>query len=234
MSVAVQRIRARFRKGEGVRHISHLDVLRYWERAIRRAELPLLYSQGFTPHPKIAFAAPLPLGFTGEGEIMEVLLEERVPLDRFAADLRAQTTPDLELGALAEVGLGLPALPTLLRWADYRAALGGLDAAQAREAAAAFLAAERYPWRQQRTGKGKKAREYDLRAGVASLAIEEGADGAVMRARLGATQEFTVRPEQVVAALFPTAEVERYARVALVLDEPSAARRAWRARGQYE
>ncbi len=232
MSAAVQRIRARFRKGERVRHISHLDVLRYWERAIRRAELPLLYSQGFTPHPKIAFAAPLPLGFTGEGEIMEVLLEERVPLDRFAADLRAQTTPDLELDAVAETGLGLPALPTLLRWADYRAALGGLDAAEAREAADVFLAAERYPWRHARAGR--KAREYDLRAGVASLAIAEGADGAVMRARLGAAQEFTVRPEQVVAALFPTAEVERYVRAALVLDEPSAARRAWRTRGQYE
>ena len=232
MSAAVQRIRARFRKGERVRHISHLDVLRYWERAIRRAGLPLLYSQGFTPHPKIAFAAPLPLGFTGEGEIMEVLLEERTPLDRFAADLRAQTTPDLEVGALAEVGLGLPALPTLVRWADYRAALGGLDATAAREAAAAFLAADRFPWRQERAGK--KAREYDLRAGVAALAVEPGDGGAVMRARLGATQEFTVRPEQVVAALFPAAEVERYARVALVLDEPSAARSAWRARGQYE
>lgn len=233
MSEAIQRVRARFRKGERARHISHLDVLRYWERAMRRAGLPLCYSQGFTPHPKIAFAAPLPLGFTGEAEIMEALLGERVPLDRFAADLAAQTTPDLELGAVSEVGLGLPALPTLPRWADYRAALVGMDAAEAREAAAAFLAAERYPWRQERAGK-KKAREYDMRAGVASLAVAEQAGAAVMRARLGARQEFTVRPEQVVAALFPEAEVERYARVGLVLDEPDAARRAWRERGRYE
>lgn len=233
MSEAVQRVRARFRKGERARHISHLDVLRYWERAMRRAGLPLCYSQGFTPHPKIAFAAPLPLGFTGEAEIMEALLGERVPLDRFAADLAAQTTPDLELGAVSEVGMGLPALPTLPRWADYRAALGGMDAARAREAADAFLAAAHYPWRQERAGK-RKAREYDLRAGVASLAIAEEAGAAVMHARLGARQEFTVRPEQVVAALFPKAEVERYARVALVLDEPDAARRAWRERGRYE
>lgn len=232
MSEARQRIRARFRKGERVRHISHLDVLRYWERAIRRAELPLLYSQGFTPHPKIAFAAPLPLGFIGEREIIEVLLEERVPLDRFATALQAQTTPDLDLGEVGEVALGLTALPNLLHWAGYRARLGGVAPDEASEAVAAFLATETYPWRQER--EGKKAREYDLRAGVASLTVQEVAEGAVIDARLSAGQDLTVRPEQVVAALFPRAVVERYVRTELVLEEPSVALEAWRSKGQYE
>ncbi len=232
MSEARQRIRARFRKGERVRHISHLDVLRYWERAIRRADLPLLYSQGFTPHPKIAFAAPLPLGFIGEGEIMEVLLEERVPLDRFAAALTAQTTPDLELRDVSEVAPGLPALPTLLHWADYRLALDGVTPGDARESANAFLTTETFPWRQER--EGKKAREYDLRAGVALLAVADEAGSAVAEARLSCGQELTVRPEQLVAALFPEATVDRYVRAGLVLEEPSAALRAWRERGRYE
>ena len=232
MSEARQRIRARFRKGERVRHISHLDVLRYWERAIRRADLPLLYSQGFTPHPKIAFAAPLPLGFIGEGEIMEVLLEERVPLDRFAADLTGQTTADLELLDATEVALGLPALPTLLTWADYRLALDGVTPEHAIESVNAFLATETFPWRQER--EGKKAREYDLRAGVASLRVDTSEKRAVIDTRLSCGQELTVRPEQLVAALFPTATVERYVRVGLVLEEPSAALQAWRQKGQYE
>ncbi len=232
MSVAQQRVRARFRKGERVRHISHLDVLRYWERAIRRAGLPLLYSQGFTPHPKIAFAAPLPLGFIGDREIIEVLLSERVPLDRFAADLGAQTATGLDLGEVVEVGLGLPALPTLLRWADYRADLGGVTPAEAGAAVAAFLATERYPWRQAR--EGKKAREYDLRAEVASLAVEATEGVAALAARLSAGPKVTVRPEQIVAALVPQASVTRYVRTGLVLDEPSVARHAWRSRGQYE
>ena len=232
MSEAQQRIRARFRKGERVRHISHLDVLRYWERAIRRAELPLLYSQGFTPHPKIAFAAPLPLGFIGEREIIEVLLQERVPLDRFAAALAGQTTPDLELCEVGEVGLGLSALPNLLRWADYRAVLEGITPEEATESVTAFLAAETFPWRQER--EGKKAREYDLRAGVASLNVEEEEAGLAVSARLSAGPDLTVRPEQVVAALFPQATVERYVRAELVLEEPSVARDAWRTKGQYE
>jgi len=232
VSEARQRIRARFRKGERVRHISHLDVLRYWERAIRRADLPLLYSQGFTPHPKIAFAAPLPLGFIGEGEILEVLLAERVSLEAFAADLSPQTTPDLDLREASEVALGLPALPTLLRWADYRLPLDGITPEHAVESVNAFLATETFPWRQER--EGKKAREYDLRAGVASLSVDATAERVAVDARLSCGQELTVRPEQLVAALFPTATVERYVRAGLVLEEPSAALQAWREKGQYE
>ena len=232
MSEARQRIRARFRKGERVRHISHLDVLRYWERAIRRAGLPLLYSRGFTPHPKIAFAAPLPLGFIGEGEIIEVLLKERVPLDRFAAALDQQTTPDLELREASEVAIGLPALPTLVHWADYRVDLKGVTPGEASEAVSAFLAAESFPWRRER--EGKKAVEYDLRAGVASLAIRDLDAGPLVEARLSCGQELTVRPEQLVGALFPQASVGRYVRVELVLEEPSSALQAWREKGQYE
>ena len=232
MSEARQRIRARFRKGERVRHISHLDVLRYWERAIRRAGLPLLYSQGFTPHPKIAFAAPLPLGFIGEGEILEVLLTERVSLEAFAAELSPQTTPDLELREASEVALGLPALPTLLRWADYRLPLDGITPEHAVESVNAFLATETFPWRQER--EGKKAREYDLRTGVTSISVDAREGRTAIDARLSCGQELTVRPEQLVSALFPTATVERYVRVGLVLEEPSAALQAWREKGQYE
>ncbi len=232
MSEARQRIRARFRKGERVRHISHLDVLRYWERAIRRADLPLCYSQGFTPHPKIAFAAPLPLGFIGEREIVEVLLEERVSPERFAAALDAQTTADLDLREVTEVALGLPALPTLLRWADYRIPLREVTLAHATESTNAFLARETFPWRQER--EGKKAREYDLRTAVASLAVEGEDETVVVNARLSCGQELTARPEQLVAALFSQATVDRYVRAGLVLEEPSAALAAWRKRGQYE
>src|SRR6185295_346248 len=101
--MAAQRVRAWFRKGERVRFISHLDVLRSWERAIRRAELPLSYSQGFTPHPKLAFASPLPLGFTSEAEVMDVTLDERVPLPEFSKRLAEQTTEDLAILRVEEV-----------------------------------------------------------------------------------------------------------------------------------
>ena len=233
MSAAQQRLRLRFRKGERVRHISHLDVLRYWERAIRRAGLPLLYSEGFTPHPKIAFAAPLPLGFTAEGEVMEVTLEERVPVESFAARLHEQTAPEMDFTDVREVGLGLPAPQTLTRWADYRVELDGVSEPAAAAAVDRFLALEELPWREVR--EGKKDREYDLRGAVSMLRVASSEpDGVALEARVRVDQELTVRPEQLLAALLPGASSRLIIRTAIILDEPSVARRAWRAVGQYQ
>ena len=106
--MSVQRFRVWFRKGESVRYISHLDVLRSWERSIRRAGLPLSYSQGFPPHPKIAFASPLPLGFVSEAEVMDVSLDERVGPDEFRARLAPESTEDLAVLGVEESPLSAP------------------------------------------------------------------------------------------------------------------------------
>ena len=71
----MQRLRVTFSRGEELKYLSHLDVMRLWERALRRADLPLAYSQGFSPHAKISIAAPLPLGVTGERELMDIVLQ---------------------------------------------------------------------------------------------------------------------------------------------------------------
>ncbi|PIW40369.1 MAG: hypothetical protein COW22_02130, partial [Chloroflexi bacterium CG15_BIG_FIL_POST_REV_8_21_14_020_46_15] len=75
----MQRLRVRFGRGEEVKFIAHLDIVRFWERAFRRAEIPLAYSQGFTPHPRISLAAPLPVGVTSEFELMDVWLKQWMP-----------------------------------------------------------------------------------------------------------------------------------------------------------
>ncbi len=63
-----QRLRVTFARGDLLRYITHLDLMRSWERAIKRAGLPISYSEGFTRHPQLALAAPLPVGATAEGE----------------------------------------------------------------------------------------------------------------------------------------------------------------------
>jgi len=70
---APQRLRITFTKGENLRYISHLDLARTWERVLRRAGIPVLYSRGYHPHPKIVFAAALPVGCTGAAEVMDVV-----------------------------------------------------------------------------------------------------------------------------------------------------------------
>jgi radical SAM-linked protein len=226
-----QRFRVWFRKGDRVRYISHLDVLRFWERAIRRADLPLAYSQGFTPHPKIGFASPLPLGFIGESEVMDVTLDERMSPEEFAERIRVETSDDLGVIRVKEVSATGPAPQAVLLMADYAVDLPGVDPAEAASVVAGFLAKAEFAWVDARK---ERNRTYDLRAAVATLTAEPWEGGTRLRMRLQADAEMTARPEQVVAALFPDAEVGDYRRTGLLLDEPSAARDAWRRRGRFE
>jgi hypothetical protein len=116
----VQRVRVSFAKGPEIRFIGHLDVVRLWERAARRARLPLAYTLGFTPHPRLAFAAPLALGATGERELLDVYFTQEVPLDELRARLGAQMPPGCSIVDLQHVPLDEPALTARIRWAEYR------------------------------------------------------------------------------------------------------------------
>ncbi|OAI40961.1 hypothetical protein AYO38_00845 [bacterium SCGC AG-212-C10] len=226
-----QRFRVWFAKSERVRYISHLDVLRYWERAIRRAGLPLAYSQGFTPHPKIAFAGPLPLGFASEAELMDVTLDERVSEEEFRAKVLCQATGDFAIAGMEEVPLLGPAPQSIILWADYRVELPEVPLATAEQAVREFMALSTLEWTEQRR---EKARTYDLRAAVASLASFDRDGLTCLRMRISNTPDLTARPEQVLAALIPGAEPGLITRTGLLLDETSPAREAWRRKGQYQ
>lgn len=226
-----QRLRLWFSKSERVRYISHLDVLRFWERSIRRAGLPLAYSQGFTPHPRIAFAGPLPLGFASEAELMDVTLEERVDPAEFRTRLEAELSADFAITGLEEIPLSVPPPQAALLWADYRVELPGLAIGEARQAVTAFLGRDSFEWTEERRDR---ARTYDLRQAVARLEARKAGDVTVLEMRLQATQELTARPEQLAAALFPGREAGLITRTGLVLEETSPAREAWRRKGQYQ
>jgi radical SAM-linked protein len=229
--MTAQRIRVYFAKRERVRYISHLDVLRYWERAIRRAELPLSYSQGFTPHPKLQFAGPLPLGYLAEREVVDVSLDERVPAEEFQARLEPQTVPDMPSLGAEEVPLSTPPPQNSLVWADYRVDAPGLALDRATEAAARFLALRELAWTEERR---EKERTFDLRAATPSLSVEQAEGGTRLLMRLSATQELMVRPETLMAAVFEGAEAATITRVGLVFETSSPAHEAWRRRGRFD
>jgi radical SAM-linked protein len=229
--MAQQRIRAWFDKGERVRFISHLDTLRYWERAIRRAELPLSYSHGFTPHPKLAFAGPLPLGYLGRDEVVDVTLDDRLDPAEFLSRVGNQTTPDLHLTRAAEVALSTPAPQASLLWADYTVQVPGVACDELARAAAAFMARCALPWTEERHDR---TRTYDLRATVAAMETRAMDGGTLLCMRLQADQRLMARPEQVLAAVLPGIEHGLITRCGLYFDEPSPAREAYRRRGRFE
>ncbi len=201
-SPPVQRLRLTFGQGETVKYISHLDLMRLWERALRRAKVPIAYTRGFHPQPRIQFAAPLAVGFSGRREVMALWLKERVEPAEFADRVRAQLPAGLELLDVQEVEMRLPSLPSQVRGAEYAVAVEAEEPPEEMAArVAALLAAPEV--KRQRRRKGRM-REYDLRPLIEELRYEgqeEGRDWHRLWMRLRVESGATGRPDELLAAL---------------------------------
>jgi radical SAM-linked protein len=226
----VQRLRVTFARGEEVKYITHLDLMRFWERALRRAGIPIAYSEGFSPSPRLALAAPLPVGVTSSGELMDVYLAERVTPHHFVKAASEQIPPSIALLEVREVGLGLPSLQSQVRWAEYEVeALIDRPGEDLRQAVEELLEARSIPWQHQRE---REVRRYDLRPLIRDVRIEAMEDGrCVLAMLLRADSQGSGRAEQVVAALGLPAPT-RIHRRRLILEETSPAVQSWRRHGQ--
>ncbi|MGQ9668265.1 MAG: TIGR03936 family radical SAM-associated protein [Anaerolineae bacterium] len=194
------RLRVTYAHGQGLRYISHLDLIRVFERAMRRARLPLAYTQGFNARPRISMAAPLPVGMAGERELADFYLLERVPADEFRARLSAQLPSGLSILFVEETPRPWPALASLVRAARYRAELPAhLPFEEVRRRVEELLRQPTLP----RTRRAKKGRptDYDLRPLILELEASPGPEGPIVRMTLSALPGATGRPEEVLAAL---------------------------------
>ncbi len=92
-------IRVKFIRGEEVKYISHLDLMKFFERTIRRAGVPISYSQGFNPHPNMVFGLPLSVGVTSEAEYADFELSERLDPVEFSERVNGQFPAGLKITA---------------------------------------------------------------------------------------------------------------------------------------
>jgi len=123
----IQRLRLTYSKTGDARYIGHLDVARFWERVFRRVKLPLAYTQGYNPQPRIQFASALPVGVAGYNELVDILLTERLSPQDWLAPIARNLPAGFGIKALEEIPLKSPAMQALLRAAIYRACWQGLD-----------------------------------------------------------------------------------------------------------
>ncbi|MGE5559777.1 MAG: TIGR03936 family radical SAM-associated protein [Chloroflexota bacterium] len=125
------KLRAQFSKGPEARFISHLDLMRSFERALRRTGLPVAYSEGFNPHPKIAFASAMPLGATSDAEYVDVVMTDEVSPERFRDALNRQLPLGLRIVEARVVALHGQALmagiDTTIWQATFPAPAGGRE-----------------------------------------------------------------------------------------------------------
>jgi len=186
------RYRITFAKTEAMRFTGHLDVHRSWERTFRRAALPLAYSEGFSPHPRLILAAALPLGCVSDQDLLDAWLTEDVPDEAVASALAGAAPPGLRVMAVSRADPGERALPTQVGSAVYDVRLEEASSIDDLPGACAqVLTAESLP--RQRRGK-----DYDLRPLIEALEVEPSGG---LRMQLAAREGATGRPEEVLAAL---------------------------------
>ncbi len=196
----MQRLRIRFSRGEAVKFISHLDIMRLWQRALQRAQIPLAYTEGFSPHPRLSLAAPLAVGITSQAELMDVFCDKWVSPHFFTDAVSQQLPAGIEIVQVFSVAPTLPSLQSQVGFAEYEVELEtDKDEAGVKAALTSLLALEQLPWHHERdTG----TRNYDLRSLIEDLWLMEWRqDASTIGMRLRCDSGGSGRPEQVAAAL---------------------------------
>jgi radical SAM-linked protein len=191
----IMRIRIFFSKNEVMRFTGHLDLHKSWERIFRRAGLPLAYSQGFHPQPRLNLACALPLGFTSEAEILDAWLENPMSLQGVQTELRRAAPPGVTINQIEAVDQKVPALQTQVSSSEYIinfiTPVSDLD-----QMLSEILSAESLP-------RQRRERTYDLRPLIEELhRLPDNQEGnACILARLAAREGATGRPEELIQAL---------------------------------
>jgi len=214
------RIRITFVKQGALRYTGHLDLHKLWERAARRASLPLAYSQGFHPQPKMNMAAALPLGFSSRCEVMDMKLEQDIPLHDLPTRLNKTLPSGLQVVGVEQVDERAPALHTQVASAEYEVTLmEPIDRSALDRRIDSVIESKALP-------RERRGKMYDLRPLMEELQLMEsgGSPSEKERApsgqlslqkifmRLRAREGATGRPEEVLDVLgiaFEGTRIER-------------------------
>jgi radical SAM-linked protein len=199
----VQRLRIRYAKRGRLRFASHRDLARALERALRRARVPMAFSAGFTPHPKISYVGAAPTGAASEAEYLEIGLAQRRDPEEVRAALDAALPPDVAVLECVEAVEGSGSLADRIDASTWRVELPGLGLPDLEQALAAFLARDRVEV-PRRTKNG--LRDVDARAAVAGAWAGEESGCAILRAVVRQVTP-AVRPDDVMAALAAVADL---------------------------
>jgi radical SAM-linked protein len=170
--------------------------MRVWERVFRRARVPLVYSRGFNPRPKLQIAAGLPLGYSSTCEVLDIWLECDLPeLAQALSRLQQMSPPGLSVQSLEPADVRGPALQTLTRWASYQVSLDDrVNRTVLVERLQFFLS-------QKQDVRERRGKSYDLRPLVKAIDMAPG-DPLTLRMVLALSQEQgTGRPDMVLEAL---------------------------------
>lgn len=210
----VQRLRMKFSKIGPTRYISHLDLARALERALNRARVPVSYTQGYNPRPRMQFASALPLGFTSEAELADIWLEEEIDPAAAPEQIMSRMAPGILVHEVWEVPLDAPAMQASTLETAYVAMVDDVsDRAELRQRVENLLAAESVV-------RERRGKEYDLRPLILELKVDEDEDDhLLLTMRLLLQPGKTGRPDEVLDALGLDPLSVRVRRTDIVLED---------------
>ena len=196
------RVRVRYGKEGKLRWLSHRDVARIWERAFRRLELPLAYTQGFSPRPKVSFGLALPTGAESRAEYLDIELDGELDVVTLPARLASVIPAGMSVSAAAVVDDRADSLQHEVTSCAWEIDVRPNRAGPLPEAVRQVLTADSLVVKRER--KGSVVTD-DIRPAILDLRVELGAgandtSGAVLYAEL-ATQPRGLRPNELLAAL---------------------------------
>jgi radical SAM-linked protein len=191
------KVRVRFTKLGRVRWTSHRDVARMWERALRRARVPVAYTAGFTPRPQLSFGLALPTGCESIAEYLDMTTDAPVDPDEAAQRIGAQLPDGVDVVAAGVIESGTTSLQEDVSSCTWEIGVPAVVAGDLDTAVGRVLDADSLPLQRER--KGRHVVD-DLRPSVLSLVCTSDAEGAVLLAELG-TRPRGVRPSELAQAL---------------------------------
>jgi len=191
----------KFQKEDKVKYISHLDLVRTMQRSIRRAGIPVSFSQGFNPHPIMSFASALAVGVTSQGEYMDIVLEKDMNVDELIQRLNQALPEGIRILEGRKVSASFPSLMSVLEKADYilRFPLRESYALDIDGCVKALMKKESILVEKE----GKKGiKHLDIRPHIDFLEVTmlEG-DMVALKMRISSGSKVNIKPEQVLEAL---------------------------------
>lgn len=194
------KIRIRFSKKGPVKFIGHLDILRYFQKAFRRADFDLVYSQGYHPHPVQSFASPLGVGLESEGEYMDIEVNSMDSPAQMLDRLNAQMTEGIRATGFTVLKDDAKNSMSILAAADYivhfREGMGPCGKEKLEEIIQDFLAQDEIPVSKKTK---KNVLEINIRPMIRSLCVKE--DGGIWM-QVSAGSAANLKPELLLESMF--------------------------------
>lgn len=198
-------VRLKFTKGWEVKYISHLDLMRTFQRAIRRAGVPISYSSGFNPHQELSFGAPLSLGLTSDAEYVDIKLAERMSVDELIDRLNSALPEGIKILKGMEVAENSKSAMSVVSHAQYKITMTmeGIDGSVLSESIEKFLKQERILVMKEQPKKGFELKEIDIRSMIVGMELTYAKENEYgIRCLLSSGSKANLKPELLMTAFW--------------------------------